>query len=135
MTNYIPNHGVLNIQKTGRVSIVFDVSVKYQGTCLNKNLLPGIVFLNNLVNLINKFATGKYAIMGNIDKMFHQVRICESDIDALRFVWREKPEDELLDYAMLVHLFGKVDSPCIPNWSIKKSCWQCLPRCKTRYKQ
>ena len=43
------------------------------------------------------------------------------DIDALRFVWREKPEDELLDYAMLVHLFGKVDSPCISNWSIKKA--------------
>ena len=60
--------------------------------------------------------------MGDIDKMFHQVRVCESDIDALHFVWREKPEDELLDYVTLVHLFGKVDSPCIPNWSIKKSC-------------
>ena len=53
--------------------------------------------------------------------MFHQVRVCESDIDALCFVWREKTEDELLAYAMLVHYFGKVDSPCIANWSIKKA--------------
>ena len=65
--------------------------------------------LNNLVNVITKFRTGKYAIIGDIDKMFHQVKICESDIDALRFVSKEKPENKPLDYAMLVHPFGKVD--------------------------
>ena len=67
--------------------------------------------------------------------MFHQVRVCESDIDALRFDWREKPEDELLDYTMLVHLFGKVDSPCIANWPINKAADNAFPRCKIRYKQ
>ena len=36
MTNYIPNHGVMNTHKPGRVSVVFDVSVKYQGTSLNE---------------------------------------------------------------------------------------------------
>ena len=62
--------------------------------------------------------------------MFHQVRICESDIDVLRFAWREKPEDELLDYAMLVHLFRKVDSPCIANWSIRKAADNASPDAK-----
>ena len=47
--------------------------------------------------------------------MFHQVRVCESDRDALSFVWREKPADELLDYAILVHLFGKDGSTCIAS--------------------
>ena len=78
-------------------------------TLLNENLLPGIDFLHNLVNVITKFRTGKYAIVEDIDKMFHQVRVCESDIDALRFVSRENPENEPLDYAMLVHLFGNVN--------------------------
>ena len=113
VTNYIPHHGVMNIHKPDRVRVVFDASPKYQVTFLNENLLPGIDFLNNLVNIITKFRTGKYAIIGDIDKMFHQVRVCESDRDALRFVWREKPADELLDYAILVHLFGKDDSTCI----------------------
>ena len=121
VTNYVPHHGVTNIHKPGRVRVVFDASAKYQGTSLNANLLPGINVLNNLVNVITKFQTGKYAIIGDIEKLFHQVKVCESDIDALRFVWREKPEDELLEYAMLVYLFGKVDSPCIANWSIKKA--------------
>ena len=105
----------MNIHKLGRVTVVFDTSAKYQGTFLNENLLPGIDFLNNLVNVITKFRTGKYAIIGDIDKMFHQVRVCESDRDALRFAWREKPADELLDYAMLVHLFRKDDSTCIAS--------------------
>ena len=115
VTNYIPHHGVMNIHEPGRVRVVFDGSAKYQGTSLNENLLPGIDFLNNLVNVITKFRTGKYAIIGDIDKMFHQVKVCESDIDALRFVWKEKPKDELLDYAMSIRLFGKVNSPCIAN--------------------
>ena len=121
VTNYIPHHGVMNFHKPGRVRVVFEASAKYQKTSLNENLLSGIDFLNNLVNVITKFRTGKYAVIGDIDKMFHQVRVCENDIDALRFVWREKPEDKLLDYAMLLHLFAKVDSPSIANWSIKEA--------------
>ena len=130
VTNYIPHHGVMNIHKPGRVRFVFDASAKCQGTSLNENLLSGIDFLNNLVNVITKFRTGKYAIIGDIDKIFHQARVCESDIDALRFIWREKPEDELLDYVLLVHLFGKVDSPCIANWSIKKAADNASPDAK-----
>ena len=130
VTNYIPHHGVMNIHKPGRVTVVFDASAKCQGTSLNENLLSGIDFLNNLLNVITKFRTCNCAIIGDIDKMFHQVRVCESDIDALRFVWRGKPEDELLDYAMLIHLFGKVDSPCIANWSIKKAAGNTSPDAK-----
>ena len=135
VTNYIPHHGVMNIHEPGRVKVVFDGSAKYQGTSLNENLLPGIDFLNNLVNVITKFRTGKYAIIGDIDKMFHQVKVCESDIDALRFVWKEKLEDELLDYAMSVHLFGKVNSPCIANWSMKKATENASPDAKFVHKQ
>ena len=77
VTNYIPHHGVMNIHKPGRVRVVSDASAKYQGTSLNENLLPGLYFINNLVNVITKFQTGKYAIVGEVDKMFHQVRVCE----------------------------------------------------------
>ena len=58
VTNYIPHHGVMNFHKPGRVRVVFEASAKYQKTSLNENLLSGIDFLNNLVNVITKFWTG-----------------------------------------------------------------------------
>ena len=66
ITNYIPNHRVLNINKPDRVRVVFDASAKINKTCLNGNLLPGIDLLNNLVSVITKFRNGKYAIIGDI---------------------------------------------------------------------
>ena len=63
VTNCIPHHGVMNIHKSARVRVVFNASAKYQGTSLNENLSPGIDFLNNLVNVITKFRTGKYAVI------------------------------------------------------------------------
>lgn len=48
--------------------------------------------------------------------MFNQVRIFESDVDALFFVWRETKCRR--STSLLVQHFGKADSPCISNWSI-----------------
>ena len=121
ITNYIPHHGVLNINKPDRVRVVFDASAKINKTCLNDNLLRGIDLLNNLVPVITKFRNGKYGIIGDIEKMFHQVFVDQKDVDSLRFLWRDNPENPLLDCQMNVHLFGKVDSPCIANCALRKS--------------
>ena len=55
----------------------------------------------------------------DIEQMYHQIKVKESDQDALLFVWRNTPEEEIDDYKMTVHIFGKIDSPCIANWVIK----------------
>ena len=55
ITNYVPHHGVLNINKPGRVRVVFDASAKYNDTCLNQNLLPGPNVLNNVVSVLIRF--------------------------------------------------------------------------------
>ena len=112
----------MNIHKLGRVTVVFDTSAKYQGTSLNENLLPGIDFLNNLVNVSTKFRTGKYAIIGDIDKMFHQVGVCESDMDALRFVRRENPEDKLLGLCNVSSSFWVGRFTLYSNVVNQKSC-------------
>ena len=53
--------------------------------------------------------------------MFHQVTVDPKDVHSLRFLWRDNPEKLLLDCQMNVHLFGKVQSSCIANWTLRKS--------------
>ena len=43
------------------------------------------------------------------------------DIDSLRFLSRDNSKNPFLDRQINVHLFGKIDSPCIANWVLKKS--------------
>ena len=55
ITNYIPHHGLLNIKKPGKVSVVFDTSAKVRKTSLNDNLLSSIDLLNNLISVLLRF--------------------------------------------------------------------------------
>ena len=53
--NYLPHHGVVNINKPGKVRVVFDVGATHNSTSLNKSLLKGPELLNNLVKVLTRF--------------------------------------------------------------------------------
>ena len=84
ITNYIPHHEVLNISKLKKVRVVFDASAKFHNTSLNNNLLPGADFLSNLISVLLRFREVRFAVISDIEKMFHQVRVRLKDTDALR---------------------------------------------------
>ena len=92
-TNYIPHHGVVNVNKPGTAQVVFDASAKCDSISPNDKLLPGIDYLNSLVGVLTKLRHGKYVIMGDIETMFLQVKVIEEYLDALRFVWRDSDQD------------------------------------------
>ena len=50
-----------------------------------------------------------------VNDMYHQVKVPLVETDALRFLWRDNPAESFSQYAMLVHVFGKVDSPSCSN--------------------
>ena len=59
--------------------------------------------------------------MGDIKEMYHQIFVSPKDRDALRFIWRKFSTDPIKDYRMSVHIFCKIDSPCIAIWVVKKT--------------
>ena len=119
ITNYAPHHRVLNIIKLNKVHAVFDAAAIYYETSLNNNLLPGLDLLNNLVFVLCHFNQVEYAVISDVEAIFHQVFVPSPDTDALRFLWRKGTDTEIEDYAMRIQIFGKTDLPCAANWALK----------------
>ena len=62
------------------------------------------------------------ALVGDIDAMFHQVRVAENERDALRFLWWTDGDvsKEAAVYRMNVHLFGGTWSPSCCNFALRR---------------
>ena len=84
---YIPHHGVYHSKKPEKIRVVFDCSAQFQGMSLNSELLQGPDLTNNLVGILLRFRQDPVAVMGDVQSMFHQVRVPVEDRDFLRFLW------------------------------------------------
>ena len=109
---YLPHHGVMHPAKN-TLRVVFDCSAVYKGVSLNQRLLQSPNLTNSLVGVLLRFRDEPVAIMGDVEAMYHQVRVPVSDRDYLRFLWY--PDDDFTRppeiYRMCVHLFGATSSP------------------------
>ena len=79
ITNYIPHYAVFNINKSSISHVVFDAVAKYRGTSLNENLLKGPDLLSSFIGIILRLRINEFAVMGNIEQMFHQVNVPTTD--------------------------------------------------------
>ena len=71
--------------------------------------------MNNLVGVLARSRIERYAVINDIEQIFHQIFVENKDRGVLRFLWGDDYTDPIEVYRMNVHLFGKVDSPCIAN--------------------
>ena len=120
---YIPHHGVYHAKKPNKIRVVFDCSARFGGTSLNDKLLQGPDLTNRLVGVLTRFREEPIAFMGDIDAMFHQVRVPEGQRDFLRFLWWPDGDltQDLEEYQTNVHLFGAVSSPSCSNFALRKA--------------
>ncbi len=119
---YIPHHGVHHPRK-GSLRVVFDCGATFQGTSLNRELLPGPNLTSSLLGVLLRFRNEVVAFMGDIQAMFHQVKVAEEDRDFLHFLWWPDGDitQDLREYRMTVHLFGAVSSPSCASHALRKT--------------
>ena len=96
-TWFIPHHGVYHPHKPGKIRVVFDCSAKYKGKSLNDLLLKGPDLTNSLLGVLTRFRQEHVAVMADIQAMFHQVKVPDTDRSFLRFLWWPKGD---LSYAL-----------------------------------
>jgi len=123
---YLPHHGVYHPKKN-KLRVVFDCAARFQGTSLNDQLLQGPNLTNTLIGTLIRFRTEEIAVMGDIDSMFHQIRIPPEDAGFLRFLWWENSDTskQPTEFQMMVHLFGATSSPSCANFALRKTALDC----------
>ena len=117
---YLPHHGVYHPQKK-KIRVVFDCSAAFKGISLNSMLLQGPNLTSTLIGVLTRFREGETCFMADIEKMFFQVKLPESDRDLLRFLWWPNGDttQDLQEFRMTVHLFGATSSPSVCNYALR----------------
>ena len=110
---YLSHHAVRREDKEStKLRVVFNSARKFQGVCLNDALHKGPDLTNTIVSCLLGFREEKIAFVGDVRKMFNQIRVREEDCRYHRFLWRcGDTESEMRTYEWKRVPFGDKPSP------------------------
>ncbi|XP_067947249.1 uncharacterized protein [Watersipora subatra] len=115
---YIPHFGVYHPKKPDKIRVVFDCAAKVGGVSLNDFLLQGPEHMNCLQGILLRFRKGPVAVMGDIERMFHQFRVLPEHRRFLKFIWYDE-NTKPATFKMQVHLFGARSSPACATYGLR----------------
>ncbi|GFQ96612.1 pro-Pol polyprotein [Trichonephila clavata] len=121
---YLPHHPVPN--KNGdKFRVVFDGSAKSSsGISLNDKLMVGPQLQTDLTTLLLRFRMHKIAITADIEKMYRQITIHDSNFQ--RIVWRNSPFEPIQDFRLTRIAYGTASAPylaikCLQQLALNES--------------
>ncbi|XP_055591098.1 uncharacterized protein LOC129743154 [Uranotaenia lowii] len=109
---YLPHHAVVkDSSTTTKVRVVFDGSARTDtGFSLNDCLLKGPTIQDSLLTLLLRFRKHEVALVGDVEKMYRQVRLHSDDTLLQRIFWRFSKHDPLDIYELLTVTYGLTPS-------------------------
>ncbi|XP_052895596.1 uncharacterized protein LOC128302785 [Anopheles moucheti] len=119
---YIPHHAVVKeTSTTTKVRVVFDASCKTtSGYSLNDTLLVGPTVQDDLFTIILRFRKHAIALVADVEKMYRQVRHCESDHKLLRIRYRERFTDPIATYELQTVTYGTASAPFLATRTLQQ---------------
>lgn len=110
---YIPHHAVIREEsKTTKTRIVFDASAKSNsGKSLNEILMVGPTIQESLIVRLMKWRIHRFALRGDITKMYRQVKVYDEDVNFQRMVFRFDRTDPIEDFGLNTLTFGTASAP------------------------
>ena len=117
---YLPHFFVTHPAKPNKLRVVFDCAAKVRNVCLNDLLIAGPKLGNELLDVMTRFREGEFGISGDIEAMFHQVRVPVTQRNYLRFFWCGDEEGKLEEFRMTVHPFGACSSPSVASFALQQ---------------
>lgn len=109
---YLPHHSVLKeTSTTTKVRVVFDGSASTDsGYSLNDALLKGPVIQDELLSLLIRFRKHEVALVGDVEKMYRQVKVHPEDAGLQRILFRFSPEEPIRVFELSTVTYGLTPS-------------------------
>ena len=109
--------------------IVFNSSKNYHGHVLNDYWAKGPDLINNLLGVLLRFREDYIALVGDIKKMFHTIKISYVDQHTHRFLWRDMQcHMRPTIYVMNVISFGDKPAGTIAMVALRETALLCEER-------
>ncbi|KAH9640131.1 hypothetical protein HF086_002791 [Spodoptera exigua] len=119
---YLPHHGVIKLDSTTtKLRVVFNASSKSSSSkSLNDLMCCGPNLQKDLMTLILNWRTYKYVMTADIEKMFRQLFIRQSDHHLQSIVWRQSPQELLGEYRLTTVTYGTKAAPYLAMRTLKQ---------------
>ncbi|XP_055308106.1 uncharacterized protein LOC129572188, partial [Sitodiplosis mosellana] len=121
---YLPHHAVIKESSTStRLRPVYNAAkITSNGNSLNSILFTGPMLLNDLISIleISNWRFHRIAFVGDIQQMYRQIRVAESDVTYQRILWRDEPFKRFREYGINRLGFGTNYAPCAANQCVNK---------------
>ncbi|KAL4006302.1 alcohol-forming fatty acyl-CoA reductase [Sarotherodon galilaeus] len=106
---------------TTPVRLVWDSSQVYRGVSLNSILMKGPDVLNPIRAVLLHFREGEHAAIGDVSKMYNSVWLEDQEVHVHRFLWRNSPEEDIKDYAVVRVNMGDKPAGCIAQVAMRET--------------
>lgn len=106
---------MVNTRKPEKLRTVLDCAAKHRGRSLNGTLYQGSDTTANLVRILLRFQKGGIAASADVEGIFMQMRVSESDRVGLHLLWwpHEDLSTEIHEYQMTAHPSAARYSPFV----------------------
>ncbi|CAH8581618.1 unnamed protein product [Schistosoma bovis] len=119
---YLPHRAVLNMKKPD-FRVVLDCAAQIAGVPRNDMIYQEPDTTAELMCILLGFRKEAVAIPADVEEMFMQVNVPESDRRASRFLWWQEGDmsREPSEFQMTTHAFGATSSPFRANLALNKT--------------
>ncbi|XP_045541793.1 uncharacterized protein LOC106716081 isoform X1 [Papilio machaon] len=124
---FMPHHGVFREHSTTtKLRVVFDASAaSTTNVSLNELQMIGPPIQGDLMAILLRFRQYKYTACADIEKMYRQCLVDETQRDLQLILWRDDPSKPLDVYRLNTVTYGTASAPFLSCRSLKQLGYDC----------
>ncbi|KAG7305756.1 hypothetical protein JYU34_009882 [Plutella xylostella] len=127
LSYFLPHHPVFReSSESTKLRVVFDASARStSGFSINDLQMVGPTIQDSLYNILLRFRLHKYVLSGDIEKMFRQVSLRESDRPLQQILWRDNEDEPLKTLQLGTVTYGFASASFLTTrciWQVGEEC-------------